>query len=415
MKNKGTNCQNLLFQIRYTDYGNEETIAFSDLTRCILHAKTATQMMVFCLNNIRPVNSKTWERAALEFANVLTKGKKCTISVHDQKDDNGSVIIRSTIHPIDSETDLATMLVKHNYAERASSFSKREREQSRIIEKAMRAQQSSDCNAKRKMIDSSNIFSNDEFLAYCRENLPASETLVSAPPSASGTIFDEVDSSLHNRYDQSFKNDSKIKSVYVKIDNTLNGYLDLITKHYKYEELNGKRFKCHVQKVIDASTILIVPDYVEPSREYFSDIKFSQSEPMLTAEMPVVLYESTKNAWLRGIIEEIRSNKRADVILVDTLDKVTVNRASLKLCPSYISNIPLKYALVQLYGVTPNSRYRQNDLIRCMEEAIEKCDSTYAIVKKGGKPLPAIKLVTDLSTKNLVYLDMIQNKMYKIL
>lgn len=368
--------------------------------------------MVFCLNNIRPVNSKTWGKAVLEFVDVLAKQKMCTFSVHDQKNDDESAPIRSTIQPVELETDLATMLIKHNYAERRPSYSEREREQGREMEKARRAQQSLHCSTDRKMIDSSNIFSNDKFLSYCRENLPATEP---PPPPTSQTIFDDVDSTLHSRYDQPLKCDLKVKSVYVKTDNTLNRYLDLITTHFKYQELNGKRFKCQVQKVIDPSTVLIVPDYVDSSQEFFPDLKLLQADPTLTAKMPVVMYESAKSAWVRGIIEDICSSKRAHVILVDTLDKITVNRTCLKFCPSYILDIPLKYTLVQLYGITPNSRYRQNDLIRCLEETIAHCDNTYAIVKRDVKPLPVVKLVTDLSTKNLVYLDMIQNKMYKTL
>lgn len=394
----------IILQIRYSDFGNDDNVTFDDLTRCILFADTPTQMIVVSLDNIRPVNGKRWELAAIEFVTQLIRQKKCVLMVHDHNDSDMSAPIPATIRLDSEELDLATLLVNYKYAEKVPSYSKRERERSHLEEEKKRHQQPA---SPPRMIDSSNLFSNEHFKAYCAENLPKPVPLV-----ARHSMVDDSVSVL-NSFARPLAATERSSLVYKKTDNVTNRQLDTITAYFKYQPLNTKRFKCRVVRIVDPVTVLIVPEQVKPTQKPYANLKFSMTRETLPIKTPVVVWNQTLKVWQRGIIHEHFSLKEYHVLFVDTLDINRVSRSCVQACSSEILDLPLDYALVHFHGIAPNTRYRSVDLERMLRQIIDGCDDVFAIVKKTSDSVPVVKLVTDLSTKNLVYLEMIQNKMFK--
>lgn len=395
------------FQIRYIDFGNEESLAFDELTRCCLYDKTPAQMMTFSLDKIRPINGTAWDTVAIEFVSELILGIVCTFSVHDQNANNTTAPISATICTNQLEMDIASLLVANNFAENIPSYSSRERELSRAGEIARRTPNPE--RLPRMMVDSSNIHLNSEFSAFCLENV----SVVTPIPPLIRHAFANDDDDRGNLTLNRFDPPTSSTAFKTSKTNEVSKLLDKITKHFIYQPITEKKFMCSVMKVVDALTVLIEPEYVDRVKIPENAIKLPFSNNRWPIGSPVVAFDEDKRLWKRGIIHEYFGRSETFVLFVDTFKIRAIKRSLIQNCPQFYLHMPLNYALVRLYGVAPDERTPPANIKQNLENCIASYEKVYAYVKAGECDRPAIKLMTDPHTKQLVYADMIAMKMYK--
>uniref|UniRef100_A0A182T723 RING finger protein 17 n=1 Tax=Anopheles maculatus TaxID=74869 RepID=A0A182T723_9DIPT len=121
--------------------------------------------------------------------------------------------------------------------------------------------------------------------------------------------------------------------------------------------------------------------------------------------------------YYRAIIVAIYDDtKEVGVLYVDYLNRDNVPISELRKCPLSVRAVPLRNAEVQLCGVRPNPRLRQDDIGRRMMEVLVRPFYVRIVSTNRAEPdgtvRPEVQFYTDYDCNTLAYQKMIEEKYF---
>lgn len=405
----------VFIQVRYIDWGNEDTIPFKHLSRCTMFHDIPIQVGKFCLNNIRPFNVNIgWPIEAIEYSRDAIGGYKCSFYIHDHKNGNVDAAIPATIARCSGSSDLASLLISHKFAVKITLYSQIEIDRSAKEEKERRTKNN---NSNVVYVDSTNVQDNEDYKRLCKQNLLKYEPLISKHNQQDDeNIAHKMFSPALSKRD--LRSSSSSSSAYNPKETEIGKLIDLVNKHYEFSPLE-KRFECKIFQIIDPITLLIIP---EPSHQpQIPKSAISQNnnnDKGLLQNSPCIAFSKELKEWKRGIISGIRSRRDYEVLFIDTLERVTMNRSSVQECPEEYLKMPVSYAKVRLHKISPRIRNRDADICRELQQVLGSQHFEVNVRKENATP-PTVRLYVlrtdEQKSKVLAYSELIERNFYKLL